>query len=116
MIQLSNPLEDRICQASSCEAVVFEALVQLQKTGPRPLTNGLPEWEEKSRLVFYKGRLYIPKDNDLRRNVICQCHDAPTSGHPGINGTYERLDQHYWWPNMRAFAKKYVEGCEVCAH
>jgi hypothetical protein len=46
-VQLSNPLEDKIQQASSWEAEVLEALTKLEKDGPHcRLTNGLPEWEK----------------------------------------------------------------------
>jgi hypothetical protein len=112
---LVNPLEDRIRRASSKESEVLEALERLKKTGPRRLVNGLAEWEEEGGLVYHRGKVYVPPDNDLRRDVVRQCHDDPTSGHPGVHGTLERLDRQYWWPTMRAFVKKYVEGCDVCA-
>ena len=112
---LRNPLEDRIRQASSREAEVLEGLAQLRKGGPRRLANGLPEWEEKEGLVYHKGRVYVPADESLRKDVVKQCHDDPTAGHPGIHSTLELVDRHFWWPHMRAFVRKYVEGCDLCA-
>ena len=113
-LEFVNPLEDRIRHAVSREAVVLEALARLT-SGPSRLVNGLPEWEEQDGLVYHQGRVYVPADNNLRRDVVRQCHDDATSGHPGIHNTLERLERHFWWPTMRAFVKKYVEGCDTCA-
>ena len=114
-ITLLNPLEDRIRLASAKEAKVLLDLKNLKTTGPLRLANGLVEWAEEDGLVYHKGRVYVPADNDLRRDVVKQCHDDPTSGHPGNHATLERLERQYWWPTMRAFVKKYVEGCDLCA-
>lgn len=111
----SNPLEDRIRNASQREAIVLDGLAQLKKNGPRRLTNGLAEWEESNGLVYYKGHVYVPADDNLRRDVVKQCHDDPTSGHPGIHATVERVSQQFWWPTLRSFVKKYVEGCDICS-
>ena len=41
-------------------------------------------------------------------------HDHETAGHPGELETYNSVRQHYWWPGMRTFVKKYVQGCGIC--
>jgi len=112
--EFANPLEERIRLASEKEANVLTALAAL-KNGPAKLVNGLPEWKEEDGLIFHKGRVYVPNDIQLRQDVLQQCHDDPTSGHPGIHSTLERVERQYWWPSMRAFVKKYVEGCDTCA-
>ena len=47
--------------------------------------------------------------------MVRQCHDDPTAGHPGLHGTLNLVDTHFWWPTMRSFVEKYVEGCDTCA-
>lgn len=113
-ITLQNPLEDRIRKASEREAVVLEGLQKLKNHGPKKLVNGLVEWKEEEGLVYYKGRIYIPPDKELRKEVVKQCHDAPTAGHPGVHSTLELLSRHFWWPTMRSFVERYVEGCDAC--
>src|SRR5690606_1432118 len=71
---LANPLEDRLRRASTRESQVLDGLAQLRKSGPRRLTSGLAEWEEDNGLVYYKGRVYVPPDDELRRDVLKQCH------------------------------------------
>ena len=80
-----NPLESCLRRASARESQVLEGLAQLHKSGPRRLVNGLAEWEEDNGLVYYKGRVYVPPNDELRRDVLRQCHDDPTSGHPGTS-------------------------------
>ena len=41
-------------------------------------------------------------------------HDHETAGHPGEIGTYNAVQQHYWWPGLRTFVKNYVSGCGTC--
>jgi len=110
-----NPLEDRIQKASDREASVLEGLAKLKRSGPRKLINGLAEWEEENGLVYHKGKVYVPKTDNLRREVVQQCHDDPGAGHPGIHTTLELVERQFWWPSMRAFVRRYVEGCDVCA-
>ncbi|TFY63254.1 hypothetical protein EVJ58_g3352, partial [Rhodofomes roseus] len=109
-----SPLEDRLRQASEREAEVLTALRELREHGPRRLTNGLFEWEEDKGIIYYKGKVYVPADDGLRTEVLRQCHDAPTAGHPGRNGTLELVSRHYWWPGMAKFVEKYVAGCDRC--
>jgi hypothetical protein len=109
-----NPLEDRIRKASERESEVVKALEDLRNHGPRRLVNGLVEWEEEDGLVYYRGRVYVPDAPELRIDVVKQYHDHPTTGHPGIHETLLKLDDQFWWPSMRSFVKKYVDGCEPC--
>lgn len=46
--------------------------------------------------------------------MLHQCHDAPTAGHPGKNGTLELVNHYYWWPGISWFVKKYIAGCDHC--
>ena len=69
--------------------MVLEGLAKLKRSGPRKLINGLAEWEEEDGLIYHKGKVYVPKEDNLRQEVVKQCHDDPTAGHPGIHTTLE---------------------------
>jgi transposase InsO family protein len=113
-IEHSNTLEQDIRQATDRDPEVLDALNTLKNRGPSQLTSHLQDWEEHNGLVFYKGRLYIPKDTDLRRKILRKCHDSQLTGHPGQHGTLELVSQLYWWPSMTTFVRKYVAGCDTC--
>ena len=107
-------LEKKIRDCTDRKTEVAEALKVLQKKGPTRLVNGTLEWEEADGLLYYKGKLYIPNNTELRGEILKSCHDSPLAGHPGKHGTLELVSQYYWWPKMAAFCEKYVLGCEQC--
>ena len=113
-IETSDPLEFDIRAATDRDPEVVLALRLLKERGPRQLTDGLSDWEEHDGLVFYKGRVYIPRSLDLRRRVVQLCHDSPSTGHPGRRGTQELVSRLYWWPGLATFVNKYVAGCDAC--
>ena len=42
-------------------------------------------------------------------------HDAPTSGHMGIQRTILRaVNSSYYWPGMKQFVRDYVKSCDIC--
>src|SRR6202000_2817595 len=107
-------LENHIRQSAEKEVEVLQQLQKLKTTGLRKLLNRLIEWEEEDGLVYHKGKLYVPLDVELRRDIIRSCHDAPAAGHLGRTGTLELVDCHYWWPTLRKDMAAYVQGCDTC--
>ncbi|PIL26327.1 hypothetical protein GSI_12083 [Ganoderma sinense ZZ0214-1] len=65
-------------------------------------------------LLLYRGRVYVPKDDALRAEIVRIHHDLPPAGHPGQAKTVELVTQNYWWPGMVKFIKDYVETCDTC--
>jgi hypothetical protein len=49
-----------------------------------------------------------------RIKILRQCHDDPTSGHPGILKTFYRVSQKFYWPKMKYDIARYVRKCSVC--
>jgi RNase H-like domain found in reverse transcriptase/Reverse transcriptase (RNA-dependent DNA polymerase)/Integrase zinc binding domain len=45
--------------------------------------------------------LYVPNDQALRTRIIHECHDSPSSGHPGAVRTLALVSRTYFWPRMR---------------
>ena len=71
-------------------------------------------WEEDNGFVYHRGKLYIPNDRSLRKDIVKSCHNSVIAGHPGKNGTIELVSCYYWWPHMAGFISAYVEGCDKC--
>ena len=111
-----DSLGDRIKWASLREAEVIEGLKNINKTAPKALTDGTAMWEEDDGFVYYKGRLYVPNDCQLHKDIVKSCHDTLTGGHPGKTRTIELVSCYYWWPCMAGFISAYVEGCDKCQH
>ena len=57
----------------------------------------------------FKHPIAVP--SSYRLNILSLAHDTPMSGHLGINKTYQRILEHFYWPNLR---KDVVECCRSC--
>lgn len=107
-------LKERIQECTELDDEVQKAIDVIKKTGPQALNKGLTEWNLEDGLVLYRGKVYVPKDQAIRREVVRSCHDPPIYGHPGRYKTLETVQRNYWWPGMSNFVKKFVEGCATC--
>ena len=46
--------------------------------------------------------------------IINEVHNEPTAGHPGIEKSYKRAAQIYYWRGMYKTIAEYVRKCETC--
>ncbi|GMF28823.1 unnamed protein product [Phytophthora fragariaefolia] len=58
-------------------------------------------------------RVVVPDDPELNLRITYECHDAPTSGHPGREKTYLLLTRDFYWSHQYKLVQKYVRACEV---
>jgi len=76
-----------------------------------------PDWtilKDKKPILFYKGKKYVPINNELRRTILKEFHNHETASHPGAATTYFHVSRDYWWPGMTNYVKGYVKGCNIC--
>jgi len=57
-------------------------------------------------------RMFVPMA--LRRRILELYHNEVTSGHLGIQGTYQRIHAKYFWPGMYANTVNFVQACDSC--
>jgi hypothetical protein len=86
----------------------------LLSSGPREFAKNLEDWNFEHGLLLRRGKIYVPKDTQIRLEVIHLHHDTPMAGHPGRFKTLELITRNYWWPGMSVDVKKYVQGCNTC--
>src|SRR5215469_6394837 len=72
------------------------------------------DWTEQDKVISWQDRIYVPKDNTLRSQIITLHHDTKLAGHPGRYKTLELITRTYWWPGVSRDVRKYVDGCERC--
>ncbi|GBG89812.1 hypothetical protein CBR_g49663 [Chara braunii] len=72
--------------------------------------------QEGYLLVHTRGKdlLCVPSDSHLRTRLLGEFHDAPATGHFGVNRTIRRLCERFWWPGLLGDVTRYCESCEVC--
>jgi len=107
-------LRQRIKATQEYDKDVSVALESILKNGPRSLTKGLEDWNLEDGIILYRGQVYIPKNESLRRDIVKKYHDHIAVGHPGRWKTYEVISREFWWPGMSTFVKDYVDSCATC--
>jgi hypothetical protein len=73
----------------------------------------LQEWNLEDGLILYKGLVYIPNNENLKRKVIQQYHNKLME-HPGEWKTIELIIRDFWWPEIITFVKAHIKGCAMC--
>jgi len=64
--------------------------------------------------MYKEEKVYVPKDEKLRAEIIRLHHDTPIGGHGGQWKMVELITRNFWWPGVTKEVKRYVEGCNAC--
>ena len=86
----------------------------MHKDIPLPFRSRLADWQVEAGILTYKGHVYVPVDDSLRRTILEQCHDHESAGHPDFLKTRQLVAAEFWWPGLASFVRRYIEGCAKC--
>jgi len=98
-VQMEGPEKDilrEICQGNQRgdqEEPAAKAVRELWQAASKMVRS--TEWSEEGLLQF-RGKIYVPQNTDLRRQVVSLCHDTKVAGHPGHWKTLELVSRDYW--------------------
>jgi hypothetical protein len=115
---LDTELQEQILNRKELYLNIKNAIKTLIEEGPTSLKNNLQDWKIEEingrKMIFFKGKNYIPKDLELQRDIVKMYHNHETAGHPGELETYNGIRKNYWWPGLWTFVRNYVQGCGIC--
>jgi len=103
---------EKIKKARSRDEDVVRIVEEMKKAKVKELRGN--EWQMERDLVLKEGKVYVPKDEELRAEVIWLHHDVPAAGHERRWKTVELVTRNYWWPEVTRDVGRYVEGCDLC--
>ena len=46
--------------------------------------------------------------------ILYNIHKDMTGAHLGVDSTYEKIKERYYWPKMFEDVRKYIESCDNC--
>jgi len=101
-VQLEGPEKNilrKICQGNQKgdqEELVAKAARELWQVLSKMAYSA--EWSEDEGLLWFRGKIYIPRNPDLQRQVVSLCHDTKVARHSGHWKTLELVSRNYWWP------------------
>jgi len=105
-------LLEKIKKARSKDEDVVRVVEEMKKTKVKEIREN--EWKIEGGIVLKEGKVYVPKDEELRAEVIQLHHNVPAVGHGGQWKTVELVMRNYWWPGVIRDVGRYVEGCDLC--
>jgi len=85
---------EKIKKARSRDKDVVRIVEEMKKAKVKELRGS--EWQIEGELVLKEGKVYVPKDEELRAEVIWLHHDVPAVGHGGRWKTVELVTRNYW--------------------
>jgi Retroviral aspartyl protease./Reverse transcriptase (RNA-dependent DNA polymerase). len=115
------PLEDLIAAAYVKDPLPAKIKEAMSEDGGRVPTElarlkiPVNEMIEKEGRLFWRNRMFVPDDEELRLRLLRSCHDKAAAGHPGRAKTYELLSRDYYWPKMGQTVQRYVRNCHTCS-
>ena len=65
-------------------------------------------------ILWFKDRLVIPKNHELRKQLLDEAHLSKFSIYPGSPKMYPDLRHNFWWTRMKREIAKYVTECDTC--
>ena len=70
---------------------VVKAVEEMKWAGVKMLRD--KEWREVDGIMYKEGKVYVPKDERLRAEIIRLHHDTPIGGH---GKTVELVTRNFW--------------------
>jgi hypothetical protein len=65
-------------------------------------------------VLWFNNRIVVPKDHQLRKQILDEAHLSKFSIHLGSTKMYQDLRQNFWWTRMKREIAKYVSECDTC--
>jgi len=63
--------------------------------------------------MYKEEKVYVPKDDILKAEIIRLHHNMPVGEHGGQWKTVEMVTQNFWWPGVIREVKQYMEGYDA---
>jgi hypothetical protein len=70
--------------------------------------------EDEQGVLWYKGRICVPADSELKEVIMKEAHETPYSIHPGGTKMYQDLKEQFWWHGMKREIASYISKCDIC--
>ena len=88
-----------------------EVWTLIQKLQQDPSTSDTFSWKNDS--LWYKDRLYLCKNSQIKQKILMELHTSPLGGHSGFLKTYHRVKKEFFWDGLKSDIQNFVGECFV---
>jgi len=85
---------DRIRKSKAVDDEIVKVVEEMKRVNMKVLRN--EEWREEDGLMLKDRKVYVPKDKELRTEIIQLHHNTPVGGHRGQCKTVELVTRNFW--------------------
>ncbi|GAB2270174.1 hypothetical protein Dimus_038827 [Dionaea muscipula] len=80
------------------------------------LTSNVPKppYNLQGGMLRHKGKIYIGATGNLRQQLLQEHHCSPHGGHSGIEATWRKLRERFFWPGLMGDVDSFIKACEIC--
>jgi hypothetical protein len=71
----------KIRRTKDLDESVVKAVEEMKRSPMKRLRS--EEWAEEQDLILFRGKVYVPRSEQLQCEIIKLHHDTPVAGHPG---------------------------------
>jgi hypothetical protein len=109
-VSIESPLHERIAIAQLIDEEVQKIKQGLEERNPK---YDCFRRDDKG-VVWFGPRLVVPRDLDLKKEILDEAHLSKFTIHPGSTKMYRDLRENFWWSNMKGEIAEYVSRCDTC--
>ena len=84
----------KIKQSKVKDNKVVKVVEEIKWIGVKMLKN--EEWREVDSITYKERKVYVPRDDELRMEIVRLHHDTPVGGHRGQWKTVELITRNFW--------------------
>jgi len=103
---------EKIKKARSKDKEIVRIVEEMKKVRVRELRG--EERKIEGDLVIKEGKIYVPKDGELRVEIIWLHHNVLVAGYERRWKMVELVIRNYWWLGVTRDVGRYVEGYNLC--
>jgi hypothetical protein len=109
VLEVKFTLEDQVREAQKNDTGIEEIRAKIKSAGEAPEYK-----EDESGSIWFRDRLLVPNQKELKDAIMKEAHDTSYSIHPGSTKMYHDLRGSFWWSSMKREIAEYVSRCDVC--
>jgi len=107
-LTISCSLEAKVMELQRTDVGIFHIKRKMEEEETRHF-----RLDERG-VLWFKDRLVVPKDRELRNQILDEAHSSKLSIHPGRSKMYQDLKTWFWWTKMKKEIAAYVARCDTC--